>query len=52
MGMFDKFNLRDNPFRMVPASEPDKLIWAGFPAIKKELRPVRVDFTHESVNYY
>lgn len=36
MGMFDKFNLRDNPFRMVPASEPDKLIWAGFPAIKKK----------------
>lgn len=34
MGTFDKFELRDNPFRMMPASEPNKLIWAGFSDIK------------------
>ena len=35
MGTFDKYKLKDNPFRMVPASEPGKLIWAGFEEIKK-----------------
>lgn len=34
MGTFDKYELKDNPFRMVPASEPEKLIWAGFNDIK------------------
>lgn len=34
MGTFDKYQLSDNPFRMVPASEPEKLIWAGFDEIK------------------
>lgn len=36
MGTFDRYELKDNPFRMVPASEPDKLIWAGFEVIKGE----------------
>lgn len=34
MGTFDKYKLKDNPFRMVPASEPGMLIWAGFDKIK------------------
>ena len=34
MGTFDRYKLKDNPFRMVPASEPEKLIWAGFGEIK------------------
>lgn len=34
MGTFDRYKLKDNPFRMVPASEPEKLIWAGFEGIK------------------
>ena len=34
MGTFDKYKLKDNPFRMVPASDPRKLIWAGFEEIK------------------
>lgn len=34
MGTFDRYKLKDNPFRMVPASEPEKLIWAGFEEIK------------------
>lgn len=34
MGTFDKYKLKDNPFRMVPASEQGKLIWAGFEEIK------------------
>jgi len=36
MGTFDRYQLKDNPFRMVPASEPNKLIWAGFKDIKGE----------------
>lgn len=36
MGTFDRYKLKDDPFRMVPASEPDKLIWAGFKTIKRE----------------
>lgn len=35
MGTFDKYKLKDNPFRMYPASESDKLIWAGFHAVKE-----------------
>lgn len=35
MGAFDKYQLKDNPFRMVPASEPEKLIWAGFGVVKE-----------------
>lgn len=35
MGTFDKYKLKDNPFRMYPASESDKLIWAGFHDVKK-----------------
>ena len=34
MGTFDRYKLKDNPFRMIPASEPEKLIWAGFEEIK------------------
>lgn len=34
MGTFDKYKLKDNPFRMIPASEQEKLIWAGFEDIK------------------
>lgn len=34
MGVFERYKLKDNPFRMVPASEPEKLIWAGFEEIK------------------
>lgn len=37
MGTLDRYRLKDNPFRMIPSSEPDKLIWAGFPAVKKEI---------------
>ena len=35
MGIFDKYNLKENPFRMYPASESDKLIWAGFRGVKE-----------------
>ncbi len=36
MGTFDRYKLKDNPFRMVPANEADKLIWAGFKGVKEE----------------
>ena len=36
MGTFDKYKLKDNPFRMYPASEPEKLIWAGFRSIREQ----------------
>lgn len=35
MGTFDRYKLKDNPFRMYPASEPEKLIWAGFRSIRE-----------------
>ena len=35
MGIFDRYKLKDNPFRMIPASEPEKLIWAGFNSVKE-----------------
>lgn len=35
MGTFDRFRLKDNPFRMVPANEADKLIWAGFKDVRE-----------------
>ena len=36
MGTFDKYKLKDNPFRMVPANETEKLIWAGFKGVREE----------------
>lgn len=36
MGTFDRFKLKDNPFRMVPSSESERLIWAGFDKIRSE----------------
>lgn len=33
--MFEKFKLKTNPFRMVPAVHQEELIWAGFPEIKE-----------------
>lgn len=33
---FEKFMLRDNPFRVVPAINAKELIWAGFGGIKEE----------------
>ena len=33
--MFEKFNLKENPFRTVPALGND-VVWAGFSAIKKK----------------
>ena len=35
METFEKYQLKDNPFRMVPTSEPEKLIWAGFGGVKE-----------------
>ena len=34
--MFEKFKLKTNPFRMVPAVNQEELIWAGFPEIKEK----------------
>lgn len=36
MGTFDRYKLKGNPFRMVPANENDKLIWAGFKKVREE----------------
>lgn len=36
MGTFDRYKLKDNPFRMVPGNEPEKLIWAGFKGVREE----------------
>lgn len=36
MGTFDRYKLKDNPFRMVPANETEKLIWAGFKDVREE----------------
>ncbi|AFK04126.1 hypothetical protein Emtol_2993 [Emticicia oligotrophica DSM 17448] len=30
----DLFNLKSNPFRLIPAINPDEIIWAGFPIVK------------------
>lgn len=35
--MFDKFKLKSNPFRMVPAINPEELVWAGFSNIKSKI---------------
>lgn len=34
---FDRFKLKDNPFRVVPAINSHELIWAGFNEIKQKL---------------
>jgi hypothetical protein len=34
---FDKFDLKTNPFRLIPAINSEELIWAGFPEIKGKL---------------
>ncbi|MCL2313276.1 MAG: hypothetical protein FWC41_12530, partial [Firmicutes bacterium] len=33
---FDKFQLKTNPFRMMPANSQE-LVWAGFPEVKGKL---------------
>ena len=34
--MFEKFKLKTNPFRMVPAVNQEELIWAGFSEIREK----------------
>lgn len=34
--MFEKFKLKNNPFRMVPAVHQEELIWAGFREIREK----------------
>lgn len=37
MSIRAKFNLKTNPFRLTPATNPDEIIWAGFQEIKSNL---------------
>ncbi len=37
MNTFDKFKLKTNPFRIIPAINSEELIWAGFPDIKNKI---------------
>jgi len=34
MNFSKQYNLKNNPFRITPATSSDDLIWAGFPNIK------------------
>jgi len=37
MSFEDKFKLKTNPFRIVPAMNPNELIWAGLPKLKEKI---------------
>lgn len=37
MSFEEKFKLKSNPFRIVPAINPNELIWAGFPQLKDKI---------------
>lgn len=37
MSYEDLFNLKTNPFRLTPSMNPEEIVWAGFPDLKKQI---------------
>lgn len=37
MNTLEQFNLKQNPFRTTPASNPEEIIWAGFNGVKNKM---------------
>ncbi len=36
MSYTELFKLKSNPFRIIPATRPEEIIWAGFPDLKEK----------------
>jgi hypothetical protein len=40
MSYTDLFKLKNNPFRIIPATKSEEIIWAGFPDLKKKFERI------------